>query len=150
MNMTTTRQEQEIDIQLVARLRLAVGRLARRLRQQAEADISPSGLSALAIIERGPLTLGELAARERVRPPSMTRIVAKLEETGLVTRTPDDQDGRVYRVALTHEGKQTIQRIRTRKNAYLAKKLRSLSRADIEALERAVETFERILEEDGS
>ncbi|MEA2433870.1 MAG: hypothetical protein QOG54_1327 [Actinomycetota bacterium] len=140
--------QHDIDIELVARLRLAVGRLARRLRQQAEADLTPSGLSALAVIERGPLTLGELAAKERVRPPSMTRIVAKLEESGLVNRSPDEKDGRVFRVALTTEGRQAIQKIRTRKNAYLSKKLRSLPSDEIDALEKAVGTLERILEAD--
>jgi DNA-binding MarR family transcriptional regulator len=148
--MTETREAQQIDIQLVARLRLAVSRLARRLRQQAEGEISPSGLSALASIEKGPITLGELAERERVRPPSMTRIVAKLEEDSLVTRTPDEHDGRVHRVALTAEGRRTIQQIRSRKNAYLARKLRTLSKDEIDALQKAVATFERILEEEGS
>jgi DNA-binding MarR family transcriptional regulator len=143
-------QTTEIDTQLVARLRLAVGRLARRLRQQAEANITPSGLSALMIIEQGPLTLGELAARERVQPPSMTRIIARLEESGLVTRSHDPRDGRVYLVALTAEGHRTIDRMRTRKNAYLAKKLRSASREEIAALEQAVSTLERILQEGDS
>jgi DNA-binding MarR family transcriptional regulator len=102
------------------------------------------------VIEKGPITLGDLAAGERVRPPSMTRIVAKLEESKLVVRTADENDGRVFRVALTPEGKKTIQQIRGRKNAYLARKLRSLSQEEVDALERAVGTLERILEEEGS
>jgi DNA-binding MarR family transcriptional regulator len=145
-----TESTKTIDTELVARLRLSVSRLARRLRQQAEGDITPSGLSALAVIEKGPITLGDLAAGERVRPPSMTRIVAKLEESKLVVRTADENDGRVFRVALTPEGKKTIQQIRGRKNAYLARKLRSLSQEEVDALERAVGTLERILEEEGS
>jgi DNA-binding MarR family transcriptional regulator len=80
----------------------------------------------------------------------MTRIVAKLEEDSLVTRTPDERDGRVHRVALTAEGRRTIQQIRSRKNAYLARKLRTLSKDEIDALQKAVATFERILEEEGS
>jgi DNA-binding MarR family transcriptional regulator len=143
-------QTQDVDIQLVARLRLAVGRLARRLRQQAEAGISPSGLSALAVIEQGPLTLGELATRERVQPPSMTRIIAKLEEDGLVVRSQDPLDRRISRVALTAEGKRTIDRIRSRKNAYLVKKLRSASPDELHALEQAVVTLERLLLEEDS
>jgi DNA-binding MarR family transcriptional regulator len=149
--MSPTASPADLDIQLVARLRLVVSRLARRLRQQAEKDITPSGLSALASIERlGPCTLGELAARERVQPPTMTRIVVRLEEDGLVDRIVGPEDRRVSRVALTADGRQTIQRIRSRKNAYLAKKLRKLSADEIEALARAVDALERILEEDDS
>jgi DNA-binding MarR family transcriptional regulator len=141
----------DLDIQLVARLRLVISRLARRLRQQAEKGITPSGLSALASIERlGPCTLGALAAHERVQPPTMTRIVVRLEEDGLVDRIVDPEDRRVSRVALTGDGRQTIQRIRSRKNAYLAKKLRKLSAGEIDALTRAVDALERILEEDDS
>jgi DNA-binding MarR family transcriptional regulator len=121
------------------------------LRQQAEKGITPSGLSALASIERlGPCTLGELAAHERVQPPTMTRIVVRLEEDALVDRIVDPADRRVSRVALTGDGRQTIQRIRSRKNAYLAKKLRKLSSGEIDALARAVDALERILEEDDS
>jgi DNA-binding MarR family transcriptional regulator len=81
---------------LAARLRLGVTRLARRLRQEAEAGLSPSTLAALASIERlGPLTMSELCAVERVQPPSMTRIVSGLAEAGLVNRTADPADRRV-------------------------------------------------------
>src|SRR2546423_13827260 len=91
------------DAELAARLRLAVTRLARRLRQEtqnADGDVPPSGLSALSSIERlGPLTLGELSAVERVQPPTMTKVVAGLESLGLVSRTVDPADRRVARVA---------------------------------------------------
>src|SRR5436190_20346664 len=87
------------DTELAARLRLAVNRLARRLRQHADTDISPSQLSALATLTRkGPLTVGDLSAAERVKPPTMTRIVASLGELGLATRTTDPADRRVAQV----------------------------------------------------
>src|SRR5947207_14933426 len=90
------------DAELAARLRLLIARLARRLRQQAQGEISPSQVSALASIERlGPLTLGELSGIERVQPPSMTRIVAALEAGGLVSRTVDPADRRVAHVEAT-------------------------------------------------
>jgi DNA-binding MarR family transcriptional regulator len=138
-----------VDDELVARLRLVVARLARRLRQQAEGGLSPSTLSALASIERmGPCTLGELAAQERIQPPTVTRIVARLEEDGLVVREADQADRRVARVRLTAVGRQLIHRTRTRKNAYLAKKLRGLSPDELDIVERAVTLLERVLGED--
>src|SRR5881227_2139715 len=95
------------DTELASRLRLAVTRLARRLRQQAEGEATPSQLSALASVERlGPITLGELAAVERVQPPSMTRIVARLEESGYVTRVVDPTDRRVARAGITDAGRE--------------------------------------------
>ena len=134
----------EPDPEMVARLRLAIMRLARRLRQQAEADITPSMLSVMATLDTcPPLTLGELAARERVRPPTMTRIVARLDEEGLVERTPDETDKRVSHVTLSSKGKELIKRNRTRKNAYLTGRLRAAGTTD---LDRAVVLMERLLE----
>ena len=149
MFVSSTERSSEIDSQLAARLRLAIARLARRLRQQAEARISPSMLSALSSIERlGPCTLGDLATHERIQPPTLTRVVDRLEEDGLVAREPDDRDRRVTRVVLTSEGRQLIHRIRSRKNAYLAKKLRTLDSNERAVLESAVNVLERLLEEE--
>ena len=88
------------DLDLPTRLRLAVMRLARTLRQQSVTDdITPSMLSALSVVERrGPLSIGELAITERVSPPSMTRVVSHLEERRLVTREVDFTDRRVARL----------------------------------------------------
>ncbi len=144
---TKDRTPTEIDMDTAARLRLVVMRLARRLRQQAESDASPSMLSAMATIERGPLTLGELAEAERVQPPTMTRVVARLEELGLITRDPDPRDKRVARVSLSADGKKMVARNRSRKTAYLAKRLRSTNVAEAD-LAKAVELLETILNED--
>src|SRR6266702_1563559 len=114
----------EVDHELVERLRLVVGRLALRLRQQAEGEITASQLSALASINRlGPITLGKLASVERLRPPTVTRIVAALEDGGLVLRRPDPDDRRFARVELTQPGRDLLERSRTRKDAYLAARL---------------------------
>src|SRR5574341_2207842 len=86
-------------------LRLAVTRLARRLRQQTDVDASPTQVAVLSTIERrGPISLGDLAARERVRPPTVTAAVGRLEERGLVVRHPDPDDRRVVRVEITAAG----------------------------------------------
>jgi len=123
---------------LAADLQLAIGRLARRLRQQADTEVTASGLSALSSVERlGAVTLGDLAAAERVQPPTITRIVARLEEGGLVTREIDPSDRRVARIRLSPSGRRFLERTRSRKTAYLAKELRTVDQADRDALARA-------------
>jgi DNA-binding MarR family transcriptional regulator len=130
---------------LAARLRLGVTRLARRLRQEAEAGISPSMLSALSSAERrGSLTMRDLCHAEQVQPPTMTRIVAALVEAGLVVREPDPIDGRVAWVNVTPGGRRLLERSRRRKEAYLAKALRSLEPEELLTLEVAAEILERL------
>ena len=130
---------------LAARLRLGVTRLARRLRQEAEAGVSPSMLSALSSAERrGSLTMRDLCHAEQVQPPTMTRIVAALVEAGLVVREPDPIDGRVAWVKVTPDGRRLLERSRRRKEAYLAKALRSLEPEELRTLEVAAEILERL------
>jgi DNA-binding MarR family transcriptional regulator len=134
--------------QLAARLRLAVTRLNRRLRAEADSGLTASGTAALATIgRRGPLPLGELAALEGVKPPSMTATVATLEAEGLIARTGDESDRRVSRVALTARGRQRLERARSRKTAYLAARLERLDERQLEQLDQAVSLFELLLEE---
>ena len=136
------------DNELVSRLRLDVMRLARRLRQQAEPGMSPTLLSALASVERlQPVTLGELSKAERVQPPTMTKIAARLETMGLVARTSGERDRRIVRLSLTPAGVRFIARNRSRKNAYLARRLRALDADEIATLDAAVEVIEKILDE---
>ena len=136
-------------LETAARLRLAIVRTARRLRQEAGDELSPSSAAALATIERrGPLSPSELAEIERVKRPTITRVVARLEEAGLVERTGDPTDGRAFLVSITREGSELLRRIRTRKNAYLARRLNRLEPDDLAALERATDVLERILEDE--
>jgi DNA-binding MarR family transcriptional regulator len=130
---------------LPSQLRLGVMRLARRLRQESVGDITQSQLSALSIVDRrGPLSLGELADIERVAPPSMTRIAARLEERGWVVRTVDSSDRRVARLAVTDAGRALLKETRTRRDAYLAIRLRGLSAEEREILLRALPVLERL------
>ena len=132
---------------LAAHLRLVITRTARRLRQQGGTDLGPSQLSALASVERhGPLTPSELARIERIQRPTATRIVARLEEVGLVERVPDPRDARSFTVRATAEGRALMKKLRTRKNAYLARRLRELDEADLATLDRAAEILEDLLE----
>ena len=134
---------------LAARLRLSVTRTARRLRQEAGSDLSPSLQAALATIERrGPITPSELAEAERIQRPTATRVIARLEDEGLVDRAGDVADRRVTLISVTRAGKDLLRRLRTRKNAYLARRLRDMPAEDLAALERAADVLERMLEDE--
>jgi DNA-binding MarR family transcriptional regulator len=133
---------------LAARLRLALTRTARRLRQEAGTDLGPSQASALATIERhGPLTPSELARRETIRPPTATRILGRLEGAGLLERIRDPRDGRCSIISVSPEGRALLRKLRARKTAYLAQHLSGLDDDDVAALERAADLLERMLEE---
>src|SRR5918995_2105486 len=132
---------------LAARLRLVITRTARRLRQQAGTELGPSQTAALATVERhGPLTPSDLASIERVQRPTATRIVARLEDAGLVERVADPTDGRSFTVSITAEGRDLMNKLRTRKNAYLARRIRRLDDEDLATLDRAAEILEDLLE----
>ena len=152
MPVTGIRSEfrrQGATLDLAAALRLAVMRLARRLRQRADAGVTPSMLSALATIGRlGPITMSDLAAAEQVQPPSLSAIVGRLEQEELVLRETDPADGRVARVRLSPAGRRLIERSRSRKTAYLARRLAVLSDEEREVLRRALPVIERLLEDD--
>ncbi|HEV7523333.1 MAG TPA: MarR family transcriptional regulator [Acidimicrobiia bacterium] len=110
-----------------ARLRVSATRLARQLRQESDAGLSPSQLSALTSVElHGPLTLGRLAEHERVAPPSVTKVVTKLEEAGLVERRLDAADRRVAWISISAAGAARLAKIRQRKNVWLATRLAKL------------------------
>jgi DNA-binding MarR family transcriptional regulator len=133
---------------LPTRLRLGIARTARRLRQEAGGDLSPSLTAALSTVAtHGPLTPSELASRERVQRPTATRILARLEAPGLVMRTADPQDRRSSLMSVTPEGQALLAELRHRKDAYLARRLRTLSVEDRATLRRATEILERLLDE---
>jgi DNA-binding MarR family transcriptional regulator len=146
-----------VDIPLTdaaARLRMAIVRTARRLRQEAATETSgltPTSTAALATIDRhGPLTPSELAELERVKRPTVTRTLGCLDREGLIERTPDPADGRSALVAVNAAGRERLRRLRGRKNAYLAKRMRELPAADVATLERAAEILEGMLESDAA
>jgi DNA-binding MarR family transcriptional regulator len=135
---------------LAARLRLVLTRAARRLRQEAGSGLSPALTSALASIDRhGPLTPSELAELERIQRPTATRILARLEEDALIERTGAPADRRSSLVTATPAGRALLKAMRSRKNAYLARRLGALDPADLAALDRAADVLERVLAEEG-
>jgi DNA-binding MarR family transcriptional regulator len=132
-------------------LRDAIVRTSRALRQEAVAEtgLSPSATAALATINRsGPLTPSELAELERVKRPSMTRTLGCLEREGLIERTADPADGRSFLVAVNDAGHERLARLRRRKSAYLARRLRKLDPDEVETLARAAELLERMREDE--
>jgi DNA-binding MarR family transcriptional regulator len=141
-------RDQQRDLSsLAARLRLVITRTARRLRQEAGTDLGPSQTSALATLDRhGPLTPSELASLERIQRPTATRVVARLEEAGLVDRVADPADGRSFTVSATAAGHALMNKLRTRKNAYLVRRFRKLDADDLATLDRAAEILENLLE----
>jgi DNA-binding MarR family transcriptional regulator len=126
--------------ELATRLRLELARLNRQLRGADMAGLTPSGLSALAMIEaRGPLRLGELARAESLTPPTVTKIVAALEAKGLVWRRTDDDDRRSALVELTAAGTNALVRIRSARDQLLAKRVDLLTEVQCNALRDALD-----------
>ena len=130
-------------------LLLLVTRLGRRLRRVATADaVTPTQRSILTTLERhGPRTHGELADAERVRPPTITAAVDRLEDRGLVARTRDATDRRVARVALTAAGRTLLAEARRQRTAYLEQRLRALTPADRATIAAAAPALLRLLED---
>ena len=131
---------------LASTLRLSVMRLARRMRaQRADTSLTLSQLSALATLERhGSLTPGELAAHEKVQPPSMTRLVARLEEAALVLRTPHPTDRRQVHLALSPAGQELLREDRRRRDVWLAQRLRELDPVEVEILRQAAGVLDKL------
>jgi DNA-binding MarR family transcriptional regulator len=132
---------------LPGHLRHTIVRVARRLRQEARSELSPSLTAALSTVERhGPLTPSELASRERIQRPTATRVIARLEEKGLIARTADLYDRRSSLVAVTGAGTALLDELRTRKTAFLAERLETLEPEERATLERAADILERVFE----
>jgi DNA-binding MarR family transcriptional regulator len=142
--MTTPRQDPE---RIADSLHSAAIHLLRRLRgEDAASGLSAPRLSALSVIVFAPrpLTLGELAEAEQVRPPTISRLFQGLEAEGLVERLPDPHDGRVQRVRATDEGRRLLREGRARRVAALARDLERLPPGDLETLDAAAELLERL------
>jgi DNA-binding MarR family transcriptional regulator len=124
----------------------AIHALRHAAREDPASGLSAARLSALSVLVfGGPKTLGDLAAAEQVRPPTMTRIVHGLEEDGLARRSADPEDGRVVHVSATAKGKRVLQRARERRIAKLAERLSSLDTQEIAVVKDAAELVERAL-----
>ncbi|TDC50907.1 MarR family transcriptional regulator [Micromonospora sp. KC207] len=132
--------------QLAPQLRDAITRLNRRVRQaRPVGDLTVTQLSALtSLVLAGALTPRELADVERVQPPTMTKIVAKLEDRGLVGRTPHPTDGRQVILSATEGGRAVLDQFERARNEWLARRLAELPESDRETLQRAAEILQRL------
>ncbi|WP_433307309.1 MarR family winged helix-turn-helix transcriptional regulator [Actinoplanes sp. CA-030573] len=132
--------------ELARTLREAIQRLNRRVRQtRAVGDLTFSQLSALTSLQlAGALTPRELADVERVQPPTMTKIVGKLEDRGLVVRTPHPTDGRQVILAATEEGRAMYAQFEKARNEWLADQLAALSAEDRDVLVRAAQILQQV------
>jgi len=146
-----TETQTRTDAGLATALRISVSRLARRLRAQrtasglTEAVLSETQLAALAALEgHQAMTPGELAEHEKVQPPSMTRVIAVLEERNLVLRSPHATDRRQVVLTVTGEGRALVQRVRRRKDAWLAQRLAELTAEERAILRAAVPIVEKL------
>lgn len=133
-------------LDLAADLRLVIGRLGRRLRQQSAGGLTPSQLSILSTLERdGALHMGELARRESVAPPTITRIIAALADAGLVTRTANPDDARSALVDVTGKGRKVLESVRTERTALLVERLAGLDDDEVATLAAALPLLERLV-----
>ena len=131
------------------RLRPTLLQLARELRREKIAGVSPQQVTLLVAIKYAPgIGVRELATKERVSPPALSNHVDRLERDGLVSRTPSVSDRRRVGLTLTDEGQRVLRRVRSRRTAWLATRLRGLSAEELEAVEAAVEPLSRLLHED--
>jgi DNA-binding MarR family transcriptional regulator len=144
--MLTTVTTTSMDPGLASQLRVSIMRIGRRLRREGTNEsLTVSQVAALASLERhGVMTLGELAAHERVQPPSMTRIVGHLEQAGLVTRTAHPTDGRQVLLTPTDKGSGLLAADRERREAWLCQRLKTLTEEERAALRVAAEILERL------
>jgi DNA-binding MarR family transcriptional regulator len=133
----------------VARLRVAISRVWRRLRRHELAGLTPTQLSALATVERaGPMRLGDLAAAEGIAPSTLTRLVTALEELGYVKRCPVPGDARASTLTVEPQGRAVLERIRQESTSVLADRLRGLSRDELAALAAALPALEHLADVD--
>ena len=143
--MTTSPLTDAVDLDVAVRLRTAVTRLSRRLRQESLGGISPAQASVLAMVSRLETpTLGELAKAEQIQPPTLTKLVATMEAAGLLERQSDGVDKRVVRVVVTREGSAELNRIRQSKTAFLVHRLAALRPAEEEQVLALVELLENL------
>jgi DNA-binding MarR family transcriptional regulator len=148
---SAVRPDASVGVGLASELRLAVMRLRRRLATEHHPDneLSISQTGVLAVLNaRGDMTIGELAAWERVQPPSMTRTINCLAEAGFVERRAHESDGRIVLVAVTDAGRAVLAADRDRRDAWLARRLDDLTDAERDVLRRAAPILQRLAQKD--
>lgn len=141
----------DVQTELAARLRLVVGRLHRRIRIDGRESVPPLQLSALVTVEQhGPLRLSELARREAVTAPTMSRVLTALDDSGLVVRTVDPDDARGVQITLSERGAAVLAELRSHRTALVARRLARLDPDQLAAIGAAMPALEALLVDDVS
>jgi DNA-binding MarR family transcriptional regulator len=137
-------------VEVAEGLRPVLLRVGRELRREARAEgISPEQVSLLVAVKYAPgIGIRDLAAHERISAPALTKHADRLERDGLIARTPNPDDGRRIGLTLTDEGHRVLRRVRSRRTAWLATRLRALDATELAAVEAAIEPLSRLLKED--
>jgi DNA-binding MarR family transcriptional regulator len=137
-------------VEVADALRPVLLRVGRELRREARAEgISPEQVSLLVAVKYTPgIGIRDLAAHERISAPALTKHADRLERDGLVARTPNPDDGRRIGLTLTYEGHRVLRRVRSRRTAWLATRLRGLDDTELAAVEAAIEPLSRLLKEE--
>ncbi len=148
MTVPETRDDADAaEIELATRMRLAIGRLHRRLSRRAVGGLTPSQLSVLVTVEQhGPLRLGELANREVITPPTVTRLVASLHEREFVKRVTDPEDGRAALIEVAAAGRAQLDEIRRERTAFIAQRIARLDPAARAEVAGAVSLLEHLID----
>jgi DNA-binding MarR family transcriptional regulator len=137
--------------ELSDRLRTTTARLARRLRQQGNSGYGPTFNGTLVMVgKHGPISLGDLAAHEHVAPPTMTRVVDRMEAVGFVARFPDPHDGRIRLVSITPAGTAHLRTTRRLRTEWLVERMATLSDDQREDLAAAIPVLEALVDDDPS
>jgi DNA-binding MarR family transcriptional regulator len=147
--MTVTAEQEQDAMAVADRLRPTLLRLGRELRRERIAGVSPQQVGLLVSIKYAPgVTVGDLAADERVSTAAMSKRISRLERDGLVARTPRETDRRCVGLSLTDEGRRVLRRVRSRRTAWLASRLDSLSPAELAAVSAAAGPLSRLVDEE--
>lgn len=147
--MSVPTRESATHAEVAARLRVVIARLARQLRQHSPGGLSPSQWSALAMVDtHGRLRIGDLADREGVSAPTATRVVASLEELGLLSRASDPADRRTSYIALTDEGRDKLESTRRSQSTALVQRLSAMPAQEVRRLVELLPVLESLLTED--
>jgi len=137
------------EYELAVRMRLTLMPLSRKLRQQSTMRFTPTQLSVIGSIrERGPISVGQIAAEEHLSPPTISKAIAYLEEQDIVERVQDDNDRRIYHVHMTSAGEKWLEQTRTQRDDWLAEQIAGLTAREQAQLAAALPVLQRLTNAD--
>lgn len=147
--ITMSAPNQDTTLELASRVRQVIVPLARQIQRRTMGNFTPTELSIIgAVLRHEPISLRDLAARERLSPPTISKVIAALERDDMVKRIPDVQDRRVCRVQITAAGRQWVDTTRTARNEWLAERIVLLSLDERKELSAAITVLQRFIDDE--